>query len=139
MSVGLAATSGLAGLVQHCCMLYVCAWQQSCKNPGCFPKGCFSGCLRFGSMNYEVTQDAIQQRQQPENGVSVSQLSCCFALVHIWCMCCATAVQTDFPDVCNAALPVLSSVHVSLSLSHSKFKNVCKHTSAHRETGTSGP
>lgn len=99
------------------------------------PKDGFSGCFRFGTIKCEVMQDAIQQRQQLENGISESGLSCCFALVHNWCwMCCATAVQPDIfgfyrrPKRCITCFP---RVHVSLSLSHPKFKNVCKHTCQH--------
>lgn len=133
------ATSELAGLMQHCLCVRVLG---NYKNSGCSTKGCFSGCIRFGSMNCEVTQDAIQQHQQPENGVSVSRLSCCFALVHIWCcMCCATAVQTDIFWILrmSATLHYLSSPVSMFHCPHSKFKNVCKHMSTHQEIGTSAP
>lgn len=84
---------------------------------------------------HELWSDAVQQRQQLENGVSASRLSCCFALVHIWCMWCATAVQTEVSGFYLMSATVLylrSPVSVFLlSLSHSKFKNVCKHTCRH--------
>lgn len=53
------------------------------SNRGTPPKGCFSGCIRSTTMNCEVTQEAIQQHQQPENGVSVSGLCRSFALVDV--------------------------------------------------------
>lgn len=51
-------------------------------------------------------------------------------VLYVLCYSCANNLGF-LPDVRNAALPVPSSVQVSLSSSHSNFKNVCKHTCQH--------
>lgn len=71
---------------------------------------------------YELWSDARRHSAASATGkwsfgVSVVLLLCfgTYMVLYVLCYSCANRHFLDFTDVCNTALPVLSSVHVSLS------------------------